>query len=196
MPRGGQLSGNSLEPTLKIQSVRLAAPLCTKGKLRSLCLSTSMHETSSVGNLSYKYKNFLLPLKAVNSPSLCRFSSCMFCDRPLCCAPPRSWRFLIAQAEKLDLSLPPCQRGEELGAKLQDGCIFLFSPLSSRGRTATFKDVWRPSQLMLLKCHLALNHDSKGPIWSQKEHIVPHVDCKTQFQKKIICFRQWSLLPG
>lgn len=160
-----------------------------------------MHETSSVWNLSYKYKKFLLSLKAVNSPCFgvdrrAGFRAVCFVIDLFAVRPHVLWRFLIAQAEKPNLSLPPCQRGEDLGAKLQDGCIFLFSPLSSRGRAATFKDVWRPSQLMLLKCHLALNHDSKGPIWSQKEHIVPSVDCKTQFQKKMICVRQWSLLPG
>lgn len=95
-----------------------------------------MHETSSVWNLSYKYKKiFFSLLRLLTRPALGSTAEQVF--RAVCFVidlfavrPHVLRRFLIAQAEKLDLSLPPCQRGEDLGAKLQDGCIFLFSPPS------------------------------------------------------------------
>lgn len=43
-----------------------------------------------------------------------------------------------------------------LGAKLHDG-LFL-----GQERAARFKDVCRPSQLMLLKRHLSLSHESRA----------------------------------
>lgn len=63
--------------------------------------------------------------------------------------------FLLFKA-KLDLSLPTPKRGEVLGAKLRNG-LFL-----SQERAATFKDVCRPSQFKLLKCHLSLSRESRG----------------------------------
>lgn len=146
-----------------------------KRKLRPECLSTSVHEEkSSVWNLSSKHiiltVSSLLRLFTLPTPKLVFLLYVLWSSISLC-APTSSEAFYSPRRKKkkLNLSLPRCQRGEELGAKLQDGCIFLFFE-EGLPHSRTF---WRPSQLMLLKCHLALKHDSKGPIWSQKEHIVP-----------------------
>lgn len=90
--------------------------------------------------------------------------------------------FLITKA-KLNLSLPTPQRGEVLRTKLQDGLF------PAKKGAATFKDVCRPSQLMVLKCHLSLSRESRGnqqpkesiELWVSKERIAAIWDRPSAF---------------
>lgn len=86
-----------------------------------------------------------------------------FCDQCLAICQSIRFCFLITKA-KLDLSLPTPQSSEVLGVKLCDGLF------ASQERAATFKHVCRPSQLMLLKCHLSLSRETRGNLAAKREY--------------------------